>query len=126
MARTTPTLVREINGSTLDDAAIQPFIDVASTLIDAAAPCAGVDEATLTQAETYLTCHLMEGADAGGGSGAGNIESETIEEMKSSYSRAAEGGIKSTNYGVVADTLMKGCLSSYEKRRAGIAFTGGA
>jgi hypothetical protein len=126
MARTTPADVRALNGSTLTDVETQSFIDTASLLIDATAGCAGVDEATLTEAEKYLTAHLMEGADGGGGTGAGAIQSESIESMSSTYATKMDNGVKSTNYGQVADMLMRGCLSKYELRRSNIAFTGGA
>jgi hypothetical protein len=126
MARTDSIKVKAVNGSTLDDSTIQVFIDTATLLIDGVQTCANVSDEQLIQAETYLTCHLMEHAQAGGGVGIGSIKSETIETMKTDYERGASGGIKSTNYGMIADTLVNGCLSKSELRRAAVGFTGGA
>ena len=68
MARTTPDLVRAINGSTLLDPAINSFICAATCLVDkvVASGCSGVtDIDCLTASETWLTCHMMSLSGAG-------------------------------------------------------------
>ena len=124
--RATPTEVKAVNGSTLTDPQVQRFIDVAHIMVDAAKDCAQVNEATLLEAEIYLTCHLMENTDGGGGDGRGAIASESIEDFSTSYSSVAGNGIKSSSYGQIADTLMHGCLGASQLRRSGVCFSGGA
>ena len=126
MTRATPEDVKAVNGSTLSDPEIQVFIDTANIMINNAANCAGVDEDTLKQAEIYLTCHLMLGAEGGGGSGSGIVSAESIDTMSISYSSNSNTGIKSTNYGNTADQLMMGCLSKGQQTAAKVGFFGGA
>ena len=127
-SRATPADVRAINNTTLDDAAIQPFLDVASTIVNSVLLCARVDEDTLTQAEAWLAAHLMSvsGAGQAGGGGAKTAESFDMYSITWGVSVGTGSGTLSTNYGQTANTLLNGCLASKDKRRSGIAYSGGA
>lgn len=129
MARTTPEEVRAINGSTLDDASIQPFIDTATVIIDSVVACANTDEETLKQAETWLTCHLMAISSTGTGAGRGTAKAQESFDMYSitwAVGNSTGGGVLSTNYGSTANMLVNGCLFEKNKQKCLIAFGGGA
>lgn len=123
----TPEQVRAINGSTATDEVIQPYIDVAHVLVTRAENCANVADAVLTQADAWLACHLMAITGAGGVA-SGGVISEKIETQSMTYSASAitEQGLRGTAYGQTADMLLNGCLSSMNKQKAGVCFTGGA
>lgn len=128
--RTTPAEVRAINGSTLDDASIDPFILVASQLIDAVVAngcAASVVDAVLTSAETFLTCHIMAGTSAGESGGGGIKTSEKFENYSVEFQRSTNGeGVLGTQYGITANALVNGCLVELDKRPCQIFFGGGA
>ncbi len=123
----TPQDVRDINGTTASDEVIQPYIDAAHVLVDRAATCANTTDEILTQADAWLACHLM-GSTGAGGASVGGVSSEKIETQSITYNASAitEQGIRSTTYGQTADMLLNGCLSSMNKQKAGVCFTGGA
>jgi hypothetical protein len=129
MARTTPEKVKEITGSSLDDAQIQPFIDAASCIIDQAEACAigrGISSDCLTQAETFLAAHLLSLSPLGQKTGTKKretFENYTVEFAISAYTSE---GVLSTSYGQAANALTGGCLQEVDKRQPYIGFFGGA
>lgn len=132
MSRATPDDVRAINGSTLDDAMIQPFLDAASLLIDKAEACAvgnGVTDDGLKTAEAFLAAHLMELSGVGQSVGGGATKTEEKFEnysVKFAVSQNTGTGVLSTGYGTTANMMMCGCLVELDKRRPQIGFMGAA
>ena len=130
MARTTPDEVRAINGSTLTDEEIQPFIEAAHCMVNVVVDngcAASVSEDCLTQAETFLTCHIMSGAGAGESGGGGVKTKESFENYSVEFQRSTTGnGVLGTSYGQTANALLNGCLVELDKRQAVIAFGGGS
>ena len=127
--RATPEDVRAINGSTLDDAAIQPFIDTAHILVDSVLICANTTEDVLTQAEAWLSAHLMSVSSIGSSDGGGSSKSSESFDLYSitwGVSMATGSGVLATNYGSVANTLLNGCLAAKDKSKALIDMSGGA
>lgn len=125
----TPEQVRAINGSTLDDAAIQPFIDAAVCVLEQVEPCMvgkGISESCQTQAAAWLAAHLMGSSAVGQTSGV--KQSETFENYTVTWARSqVQGdGIKSTPYGQAANSISGGCLQEVDKRTLQITFYGGA
>ena len=117
----TPQDVKDITGSTLDDAAIQPFIDAAGCLIDSAAECAGVSDAQQDKACTFLSAHLLVSSNVGKKSR--QIKSQKIEGLYDAtyVVNASKGsGVLSTTYGETANMLMGGCLAEMDKAPAGL------
>ena len=127
MSRATPEDVRAINGSTADDATIQPYLDTAHIIVNKVLTCANTDEETLTQAEAYLAAHYMALTGAGG-EGAGTVKSESIQGQSISYnvSSISGQGTLSTAYGQIANSLLGGCLAMLDGKKAAVGFTGGA
>lgn len=130
MARTTPDQVREINGSTLDDASINPFIEAASCLVDrvVASGCAdSLSSTCLSSAEAFLTCHIMSGSSVGESGGGGIKTQEKFENYSVEFQRSTTGdGVLGTSYGITANSLLNGCLVEVDKRNVNIFFLGGA
>lgn len=127
MATCTPEDVRAINGSTAEDAAIQPFIDAASCLLDSVSACTtvqGITEACLDKACAFLAAHLMAGTAAYSDTGA--VKRETFENYN--VERAMSGyegsGVMATPYGQSADELTGGCLQNASRSPAQIGFFG--
>ena len=130
MARTTPDLVKAINGSTLSDPAINSFICAATCLVDKVVEsgCSGVtDIDCLTSAETFLTCHIMSGSGAGEKGGGGIKTEEKFENYSVKFQRSVSGvGVLGTSYGNTANSLLNGCLVELDKRQVNIFNYGGA
>lgn len=129
MTRATPADVRAINGSTAEDAAIQPFIDAASCIIDQIEACAigkGISSDCLKTAEAYLAAHLM--SQSAMGQKTGVKKRETFENYTVEWARSqiTGQGILSSDYGAAANALTGGCLQEADKRTAFIGFFGGA
>ena len=130
MPRATPDTVRAINGSTLTDPSISPFISAASCMIDqvVASGCAStVTEDCLATAETFLTCHIMSGSGAGETGGGGIKIEEKFENYSVKFQRSMSGaGVLGTSYGITANSLLNGCLVELDKRQPVIFNFGGA
>ena len=130
MPRTTPDLVRSINGSTLTDPAISSFICAAECLVDKLVSSGCVDDVNidcLISAETFLTCHIMSGSGAGEAGGGGIKTEEKFENYSVKFQRSTSGeGVLGTSYGQSANSLLNGCLVELDKRNPTIAFFGGA
>lgn len=125
----TPEQVRAINGSTLDDAAIQPFIDASVCILEQVEACMigkGLSDACQTQASAYLAAHLMSLSPIGVGTNvkkSEKFENYSVENAVGSYDSS---GVLSTPYGNTANAMSGGCLQEVDKRNAFTFYTGGA
>ena len=126
----TPDAVRAINGSSLADAAIQPFIDAALCIalsVQACAVGAGVSDECLTTATAFIACHLLSGVGVGGSASKvkskESFENWSVEYISGQYSSS---GVLSTSYGNIANSMLGGCLQEVDKRKPSLFFFGGA
>lgn len=113
---TTAQEVKDITGSTLADAVIQPFIDAAECLIDAAAECTTATDACQDMAHTYLSAHLLVTSNVGKASA--QVKREKLEDVyEATYSSNGGSGtdVLSTTFGETANMLMGGCLKELGK-----------
>lgn len=121
--------VRAITGSTLDDAALQPFLDAAACILERIEGCTtakGVTTSCLDQAEAWLAAHLLTLSTVGQAAGTGvkkheTFENYTVEYVVGSYSGS---GIKATSYGNTANELTGGCLQEADKTPFQVCFFG--
>ena len=126
-ANTTPAAVREISGSTLDDAQLQPFCDAAVCIVDSVAACTtakGITQDCLDGAATWLAAHLLSGTSLGADSAVVNkerFENYAVERIVGGYTGS---GVLGTTYGQTANALTGGCLQQVDKAPASIAFFG--
>jgi len=126
-ANTTPAAVREISGSTLDDAQLQPFCDAAMCIVDNVAACTtakGITQGCLDAAATWLAAHLLSGTSLGADSAVVNkerFENYAVERIVGGYTGS---GVLGTTYGQTANALTGGCLQQVDKAPASIAFFG--
>ena len=131
MAYTAPTVadVRTLTGLTdppVSDAQIQAAIDTAGCLVEQTLACgcaAGVPDACLTRAATYIAAHILELSGAGGGSAGAKTE-ERFENyaVKFGLSSASGDGIMATHYGQTANDLLAGCLMKLKNGAASVDF----
>lgn len=126
-ATTTPVEVRGVNGSSLDDSVIQPFVDAAICIVDGASDCTtakGVTQACLDNAAAWLAAHLL--AMSAIGVDTATVKKESFENY--SVERVVGGfsgqGVLSTTYGQTANTLLGGCLAESDKAPATVCFFG--
>ena len=125
----TPDQVRTINGSTLADDMIQPFIDAAVCILNQVEACMvgkKLIDACQTMASAFLAAHLMAISPIGQST---NIKQE--EKFENYSVKLAVGsydatGVLSTPYGATANSMSGGCLQEVDKRRAFVGFFGGA
>lgn len=114
---TTPDQVRGITGSKLEDSIIQPFVTAAGCIMLRVADCtASMTDDCVDVAETYVAAHLLTITPIGKGSG--TIIKETLNgEYSVEYlvSSVSKGGILSTQYGQMANTMLGGCLAELDK-----------
>jgi len=126
-ANTTPAAVREISGSTLDDAQLQPFCDAAMCIVDSVAACTtakGITQDCLDGAAAWLAAHLLSGTSLGADSAVVNkerFENYAVERIVGGYTGS---GVLGTTYGQTANALTGGCLQQVDKAPASIAFFG--
>lgn len=116
MATTTPAKVKGLTGSTLDDAAIQPFVDAATLIISDAEEQVTVSEDRANLAADYLASHLLVTSNVGKASA--QTKREDVQNMIDTEFNVGkpEGmGVKSTHFGTMANQLMNGVLSENEK-----------
>lgn len=125
----TPEQVKAINGSTLDDALIQPFIDAAMCIVNQVEACMigkGIPDSCQTMVAAYVAAHLM--AMSGVDNSSRVKKRETFENYTVEWAQAQVNGdgIMSTTFGQVANTMSGHCLSEYDKRTAYLGIFGGA
>lgn len=126
MARVTETDVRDIIPKAPTSLNLTPFITAASLNIDkvAASECGSeltTDE--LKEAERWLAAHYTAVS-----SPSLAVQSEEFEGERNVYSRGKRNndGVKSTQYGVMANTLTNGCLVELDMRVPTLIASGGA
>lgn len=93
--------VRDVYRTTRDDAAIQPFIDVAVALSDARLASQGLTEPVLKEVQRYLAAHLLFITDTG------IHESLRTEDVSERFTGGVRGdyGFQSSRWGQMALTL---------------------
>lgn len=124
-----PDDVRAINGSTLDDAQIQPFIDSAVCILTQVEQCIvgkGITDSCVTSASAWLAAHLMARTSIGQTSGVKKSESFENYSVTWAQSQVSNGGVLGTPYGETANAMTGGCLQEVDKRTAGVFYFGGA
>lgn len=118
--RATGAEVRDIIPNT-SIADLVPFINAASSVVDGLIDC-GLSDSQLLQTEIWLSAHYAAVTDP-------NLAllSEKFEGESNTYSRGAsdKGGILSTQYGQMANTLSNGCLIETDMRKATFFAVGG-
>ena len=126
MARVTEPEVRDIIPSVSASLDLTPFITAASLNIDkvAASDCGSeLTDAELKEAERWLAAHYtaVSSPDLA-------VQSEQFEGERNVYSRGRRNndGVKSTQYGVMANTLTCGCLVEIDMRVPTLIASGGA
>jgi len=124
MARVTPTEVKEIVTTSLDDAVVSIWIDAASAIVDDNAVCINKDEAGLTQVELYLSAHFVAMLDP---STRGYVTKTKFDVMETDFSKPAEvaNSIDNTTYGTTANMLSNGCLANADKASVSLCAVGG-
>ncbi len=127
--RTDPTSVRDINGSTLEDNQISPFIQAANSIVNRVQACAmaaGVSDSDLAIAEAWLAAHLMAVSNVGQKDNTSLKKSEKFENYSVEWAtgQATGEGVMATHYGSMANTLTNGCLQEAGKRNFGLMFAG--
>lgn len=113
----TADMVRAITGSTLLDAQIQPFLDVASCVMEQVSECtAKLSTTCKDQVEAYLSAHFLTTSEVGTAS-----KQIRREELDGKYSVEyltpfnLGNGVLGTQFGQTANMLAGGCLSQLDK-----------
>lgn len=113
--------VRALNGSSLDNDALKPFIDAAECLVGNISVCIANQEITPTcvdSATAFLACHLLAGSKLGEKTLVNKMEKFEGWSVTRAIGVMASTGILSTNYGQTANALLGGCLQETDKRNA--------
>lgn len=131
MAITAPTAddVRAINGSSLDDTAIAPFISAAECIINQVEACMigkSISDACQTSAAAWLTAHLMASAGIEDSSRVKKRETFEAYTVEWAQSQVNGQGVLSSTYGQTANAMSGGCLQETDKRNFQITWFGGA
>jgi len=124
MARVTDPEVRAIIPDT-DISDLTPYITSASLLVDRAAltECgASLLPTELVEVEKWLSAHYAAVSDPSLA-----LQSERFENAQNVYSRGKsdKGGILSTQYGQMANTMSNGCLMEADLQTASYSALGG-
>ncbi len=115
--RATDEEVRDIIPNTSIDN-LTPFINAANSVVDGVADSdcgSDLSDSQLLQVEIWLSAHYAAVSDPKLA-----LMSEKFEGESNTYSRgssSSEGGIKSTQYGQMANTLSNGCLFESDMRK---------
>ena len=122
--RATDPEVRDIIPNTsISD--LTPFINAANSVVDgvAASDCGSdLSDSQLLQVEIWLSAHYAAVTDPKLA-----LQSEKYETEVNTYSRgsSSETGVKSTQYGQMANTLSNGCLVEVDMRKVSFFSVGG-
>lgn len=125
----TPADVKAINGSTLDDSAIQPLIDAAVCILSQVEACMvgkGISDDCQTSAAAWLAAHLMSSAGIDNKSRVKSEEKFENYSVKWAQSQVTGQGIMGTTFGMTANGMSGGCLQEVDKRQSQIFMFGGA
>lgn len=122
----TPDQVRDITGSTLLDAAIQPFITAAGCFMTQITECiASMTDECKDQAEAFLAAHLLTTSSVGKGSATVAKESLRGKYSVTYLTASVTGqGILATNFGQAANAMTGGCLAQLDKNPVDILSIG--
>lgn len=119
--RVTPTEVKAIVATTLDDPVVQVWIDAANSVVNENTACIGGDDALLTQVELYLSAHFIALVDPG--LDRSRVSKEKTEELETDYNvTKLMGNVNDTVYGTTANMLSKGCLTNANQAIATVDF----
>jgi hypothetical protein len=115
MSRVTPTEVKQIVSTALDDSIVQTWIDGANTIVTDSSECIGGVETLLTKVELYLSAHFIAMLDP---ELRGFVTKEKLDVFETSYSNdiTMQNNIDNTPYGTTANMLSKGCLANSSDR----------
>tara|TARA_R110002051_G_scaffold324424_2_gene421622 strand:+ start:21869 stop:22237 length:369 start_codon:yes stop_codon:yes gene_type:complete len=115
MSRVTPTEVKQIVSTALDDSIVQTWIDGANTIVTDSSECIGGVETLLTKVELYLSAHFIAMLDP---ELRGFVTKEKLDVFETSYSNdiTMQNNIDNTPYGTTANMLSKGCLANTSDR----------
>jgi len=121
MSRVTPTEVKAIVSTSLDDSVVQVWIDGANTIINSKSECIGGDEAKLKQIELMLSAHFVGMLDP---EIRGFVTKEKLDVFETTYSNPVtlKNNIDNTTYGTTANMLSGGCLASINDKVASVDF----
>lgn len=110
VARATPADVKCIKPTTLDDAVVQCFIDAATLVVDRVAECGSFTDPELKQIEIFYSAHLLSASDP-------DLVEEKVEGFTNKFARGSNSGtgVKSSQYGQMANTMSRGCLAELDK-----------
>ena len=125
----TPADVKAINGSKLDDSAIQPFIDASmciATQVEACTIGKGVSDSCQTSAVAWLAAHLMAKSGIDNSSRVKSEEKFEGYSVKWAQSQISGQGILSTGFGETANAISGGCIQETDKRNFQVFGFGGA
>ena len=118
--RATDAEVRDIIPKTsIDD--LTPFINAANSVVDTLTDC-DLSDSQLLQVEIWLSAHYAAVTDPSLA-----MKVEKFENASNTYARGVsdKGGILSTQYGQMANTLSNGCLVELDMRKASFFTVGG-
>jgi len=121
--RATDAEVRDIVPNTsISD--LTPFINAANNVVDGVAlsDCGSdLSDSQLLQVEIWLSAHYAAVSDPKLA-----LLSEKFKSESNTYSRGSIGdGVKSTQFGIMANTLSNGCLVEVDMRKASFFSIGG-
>lgn len=118
--------VRGITGSTLDNTAIQPFIDASACFMEQISDCTeSMTTACVENAQAYLASHLLTSSTVGQASAAIKQESLAGKYSVTYLAASATGqGVLSTPYGQAANAMVRGCLAQLDKNPTNILSIG--
>ncbi len=125
----TPEQVKALNGSVLDDAIIQTFINSAVCILTQVELCMngkGISEECKTDAAAWLAAHLMASAGVDNSSRVKSEEKFENYSVKWAQSQVSGQGIMGTTFGLTANAISGSCLQEVDKRNVQIFGFGGA
>lgn len=121
MARVTPDQVRAVVSTSLNDTAIQTWIDAANAIVNSKSECIHGDEALLAQVELMLSAHFVAMLDP---ELRGFVTKEKLDVFETTYSNpvSMKNNIDGTPYGTTANMLSGGCLATTTEKAATVDF----
>lgn len=125
----TPDDVKAINGSSLADPAIAPFISAAECIANQVEACMigkGISDACQTSATAWLSAHLMASSGIEDSSRVKSKEKFEGYSVEWAQSQVSGQGILSSTFGMTANAMTGGCLQETDKRQVQIFGFGGA
>lgn len=108
--RATPADVKCIKVTSTTDAMVQAFINAANLVVDRVATCDSFTDSELKQIEIFYSAHLLNASDP-------DLVEEKVEGFTNKFARGSNTGtgVKSSQYGQMANTMSRGCLAELDK-----------